>query len=178
MRYLVYPLPSWCYPLLVSSWNYFPELFLFPSTGCMLQVEKLIDTLGTTKYPISERCVTGKLHSKIPNIRKMRNRKTALQNHKLWSDEGFFFRRIWWWRFKVEIWTEEGQTDSKKMAHASVCDVSGATLQSCMVTRAIRNVHDQTESIRTRPAVANLLHPVEFKTIPHPQNSWCLAPVM
>ena len=65
---------------------------------------------------------------------------------------------------------------TKKMARVSVCDVSGATSPSCTVMRAIRNVHDQPQSIRTRPAVENLslLRPVEFKTIPQPQilDAW------
>ena len=57
------------------------------------------------------------------------------------------------------------------MARASFCDVSGATScswRSWAVTRAIWNVHDQPGLIRTRPAVENLLRPVEFKTIPQP----------
>ena len=33
------------------------------------------------------------------------------------------------------------------MARASVCDVSGATLQSCTVSPAIWNIHDQLESL-------------------------------
>ena len=32
---------------------------------------------------------------------------------------------------------EDGQTDDEKVAHTSVCEVSGATGQSCKVTRAI-----------------------------------------
>ena len=39
------------------------------------------------------------------------------------------------------------------MARASVCDVNGATSQSCKVTRAIQNVHDQAEPSRRWPAV-------------------------
>ena len=60
------------------------------------------------------------------------------------------------------------------MARANVCDVSGATLPSCKVTRAIRNVHDERESIRLRPAVENLIRLVEFKTIPQSQilDAW------
>ena len=59
------------------------------------------------------------------------------------------------------------------MAHASICDVSGATSQSCKITRAIRNVHNQSES-----AVVNVLRPFKFKTIPRPQildawQQWC-----
>ena len=64
------------------------------------------------------------------------------------------------------------------MAHASVCDVSGATSPSCKVTRANWNVHDQPESFRTRPAAVNLIRLVEFKTIPQPRmldawHQWC-----
>ena len=44
-------------------------------------------------------------------------------------------------RLKFEV--EDGRTDSEKMAHASLCDVTGATSQSCKVTQAIRNAHDQ-----------------------------------
>ena len=51
------------------------------------------------------------------------------------------------------------------MVRASVCDVSGATSQSCKVTQSIRNVHDQPEWLRVRPAIV-VLCPVEFKTIP------------
>ena len=40
---------------------------------------------------------------------------------------------------------------------AGVCCVSGATSKSCKVTRAIRNVHGQAESVRRRPAVVNVL---------------------
>ena len=64
---------------------------------------------------------------------------------------------------------EDGQAGGEKMARAGVCDVSGVTSsswRSCTVTRAIRNVHDQPGLSRTRPAVENLLRPVEFKTIP------------
>ena len=54
--------------------------------------------------------------------------------------------------------------------------MAGATSQSCKVTRMIRNVHDQSESFRTRPAavVENVLHPVEFKTISQPRilDAW------
>ena len=56
------------------------------------------------------------------------------------------------------------------MAHASNCGVSDATLPSCMVRQVIRNVHDQPESIRKRPAVENLIRSVEFKTIPQPSS--------
>ena len=60
------------------------------------------------------------------------------------------------------------------MARASACDISGATSHSCEVTRAIQNVHDQPELLRRRPALVNLLRPVEFKTIPQPQilDAW------
>ena len=63
---------------------------------------------------------------------------------------------------------EDSRTDSEKTARLSFCGVSGATSQSCKVTQAIRNVHDQPESLRRRPAVVNLLGPVEL-TIPQSQ---------
>ena len=68
---------------------------------------------------------------------------------------------------------EESQTDSKKWLGES-CDISGATSQSCMVTWAIRNVHDKPESFRTWPAVVSVLRPVEFKIIPQPRilDAW------
>ena len=59
------------------------------------------------------------------------------------------------------------QSDSEKMAHVSLCDVSGTILQSCKVMLAIRNVYDLLESLRRRPAVVNLRR-VKFKTIPLP----------
>ena len=61
---------------------------------------------------------------------------------------------------------KDRQTDREKMARASVCDASGTTSPSCTVTWAIRNVQDQLESIRTRPAKENLQRSVEFETIP------------
>ena len=45
----------------------------------------------------------------------------------------------------------------RKVARAFFCDVSDATWQSCKVTRAIRNVHDQPESLHMRPAVVSLI---------------------
>ena len=54
------------------------------------------------------------------------------------------------------------------MARVSACGVSGATSQSCKVTQAILNVHDQPESLRRRPAIVNTLRPVKFKTISKP----------
>ena len=41
------------------------------------------------------------------------------------------------------------------MARATVCDASCATLQSCQVTRAVRKVHDQPESLRWPAVVTN-----------------------
>ena len=68
------------------------------------------------------------------------------------------------------------------MARANVCDVSGVTLLSCKVTRAIRNVHayDQWDSIHLRPAVENLIRLVAFKTIPQSRildswHQWCIT---
>ena len=66
----------------------------------------------------------------------------------------------------------------EKMAHVSVCDVSGAASQSCKAVPAIWNVHDQPESLCRRPAVVNLLHPVVSKNIPQPRmldtwHQWC-----
>ena len=60
------------------------------------------------------------------------------------------------------------------MARSSVNDISGAASQSCKVTRAIRNVHDQPESLCWWPAVVNLICSVEFKTIPQPRviDAW------
>ena len=51
------------------------------------------------------------------------------------------------------------------MACASIYDVIGATSQSCKVTRAIRNIHDQLKSLCCRPAIVKLFRPVEFKSI-------------
>ena len=78
---------------------------------------------------------------------------------------------------KVRGQNSNGKTvkhSANKMARASVCDVSGATSLSRKVTQAIRKVHDQPESVRTRPAVVNLLRAVEFKTIPQPRilDAW------
>ena len=56
------------------------------------------------------------------------------------------------------------------MACASVFDVSGATSPSCKVTQAIRNVHDQLESLWRRHAIINLMRPIEFKIIPQPRS--------
>ena len=69
---------------------------------------------------------------------------------------------------------EDGQTDGEKWHVQAFFDVSGATSPSCTVTQAIRNVHDQPESINARPAVENLLRPVEFKTILQPRilDNW------
>ena len=55
-----------------------------------------------------------------------------------------------------------------------VCDVSGATSPSYKTTRATRIVHVQPESVRTRPAIVNLLRPVEIKTITQPRvlDTW------
>ena len=88
-------------------------------------------------------CLKGKLHSKIIS--------SDLINFSIESDgEGPTSK------FKQE----DGQTHSdkkkKKTARASVCDVSGTTLQSWKVVRAIRNVRDKPELICTRPAVVNL----------------------
>ena len=60
------------------------------------------------------------------------------------------------------------------MAHASICDVSGAASPRCKVKQAIRNVRDRPETLRRRPAGVNLLRPVEFKTIPQPRilDAW------
>ena len=75
-------------------------------------------------------------------------------------------------RSKLE-W-EDGRTDSEKMARVSVCDISGATSPSCKATQAIRNVHNQPESLCRRPAVVKLICPIEFKTTPHPRilDAW------
>ena len=63
---------------------------------------------------------------------------------------------------------------AKKNGTCELLWLSGATSQTCIVTSAIRNVHDQPKSFRTRPAVVNLLHPVEFKTISQPRiiDAW------
>ena len=68
-------------------------------------------------------------------------------------------------RSKLE-W-EDGQSYRRqKKRHVQAFEASdGATSPSCKVTRAIRNVHDQPESVRSRPAVVNPLRLVEFKTI-------------
>ena len=69
---------------------------------------------------------------------------------------------------KVQGQNSNGKTvklTAQNMARASIFDVSGATSPSCKVTRVIRNVHDQPESVRRRPAVVNQLRVVEFKTI-------------
>ena len=101
--------------------------------------------------------------------------KTALQNHiyKLWSDR-VFFRSIRWWMSEVEIWTGRRANRQRKNGTGECLWRSGATSQSCKVTQAIRNVHDQPESHRTWPAMVNLLRPVEFNTIPQPQilDAW------
>ena len=102
------------------------------------------------------------------------NGKTALQNHKLWSDRFFFpWNPVVKVRGQNSNWNTVKQV-AKKKARASVCDVSGATLQSCKVTPAIQSVHDQPKSVRTRPAVVNLLRPVELKIIPQPRilDAW------
>ena len=52
-------------------------------------------------------------------------------------------------------WTGRRLNRQWKLAHAIICDVSGATSPSCKVTRAIRNVHDQPESLRRRSVAAN-----------------------
>ena len=56
----------------------------------------------------------------------------------LWSDR-FFFVESGGEGPRLKFEREDSQTDSEKMALASVCDVSGATLQSCTVTRAFWN---------------------------------------
>ena len=75
----------------------------------------------------------------------------------------------------VKVWGRSsngktGKQAAKKMARVSFCDVSGATSPSCTVTRAFRNVHDQPDLIRRRPAVQSVLCPVEFKTICSPES--------
>ena len=67
-----------------------------------------------------------------------------------------------------------GMQTAKNMARASFCHVSGATSQSCKVTRAIQNVHDQPESVHTRDAAVNVLCQVEFETISEPRicDAW------
>ena len=93
-------------------------------------------------------------------------RKTALQNHKLWSDN--FFRRM---MVQVRRRNSDGKKvphTAKQMACASICEVSGAASPLCNVTGVIRNVHDRPDSVRTRPAIVTLLHPVDFKSIPQP----------
>ena len=70
---------------------------------------------------------------------------------------------------------EDGQTEGeKKNGTCELCGTSGATLQSCKDTWAIWNVHDQPESLHTRPAVENVLRQVDFKTIPQPRilDAW------
>ena len=105
-------------------------------------------------------------------------KETALQNRNLWSDRFFpvesdhsddedprskFEREDG--RLTV-LRSFSSDNNKKKMVRASVCDVSGATSPSCEVTRAIRNVHDQPESVRTRPATVNLLRQVNgVKTV-------------
>ena len=66
------------------------------------------------------------------------------------------------------------QTANKNSMHLSLCDISGATLQSCNVAGVIQDVRDQPESIRARSAVVNLLCPVEFIAIPQPRilDAW------
>ena len=95
----------------------------------------------------SKTILKGKLHSKI--------RSSDLRDLFYVESDGEGPRSKYEW--------ENGQTDRQKMARVRVCHFSGATLPSCTVTRAIRNVHDQLESLRGRPAVVNLLHPVELR---------------
>ena len=76
-------------------------------------------------------------------------------------------------RHRNSNWKMVKQT-AKKNGTCELLWRSGATSQSCKVTGAIRNVHDHLESVRTRPAVVNVLRPVEFKLIPQPWilNTW------
>ena len=66
------------------------------------------------------------------------------------------------------------QTAKKWHVRAFVTSVSGATSQSCKVTGVTPNVPDQPESVQRIPAVINLSHPVEFKTISEPRmfDAW------
>ena len=63
---------------------------------------------------------------------------------------------------KVEMQTGKLSNRERQNGKCEHCD---ATSHSCKVTWAIRYVHVQPESVRTQPAVVNLLRPVEFETI-------------
>ena len=81
-------------------------------------------------------------------LKSWSQRKTAVQNPKLWSDR--FFPKQWWK-------SDRSRNLNKKMA------------------RAIPNVHDQPESFRYRwPTVMNLIRPVKFKTVSQPRilDAW------
>ena len=108
-------------------------------------------------------------------------RRTFIFLSKLWSDR-FFIAMVqsWWWRSEARPADHEhfnrshdlawcfavcltvrsnGKTvkQMEKMTPASICYVSGATSPSWKVTLAMRNVHDQPESLRRRPTVVNLI---------------------
>ena len=94
-------------------------------------------------------------------------KETALQNHKFWYDR-FFSVESYGEGPTSKFELEDGQTDGAKNGTCKLLWRNGATLQSCKVARAIRNVHDKPESFRARPAIVNVLRLVEFKTIPQP----------
>ena len=119
------------------------------------------------KYHHDDIYLRRELKPKMNKVTSLSQRH-ALQNHKLSSDTFFSVESDGEGPRSKFDW-EDGQTDCKKTARATVCGVSGATLLSCMVTRAIWNVHDQPESFCRQSAIPNLLHLVEFKTSPQPR---------
>ena len=104
----------------------------------------------------------GKIHSKI-----------------LSSDLRDVFQRVRWRKsVRRNLNMKTVKQMAKNVAHARICDVSGATSPSYTTTWAIRNVHGKLESIGGPPAVQTLIRPVEFKTIPLPLildawRLWC-----
>ena len=102
-----------------------------------------------------------------------RSRKTTTPNDTLWS-ERFLCVEPDGEGPRSKFEQEDGQTDGEEYGTCERLWRCGATSQSCKVTRAIRNVSDQPKPVRTRPAVENVLRPVEFKTIPQPRilDAW------
>ena len=72
-------------------------------------------------------------------------------------------------KFKLE----DGQTDGEKNGTWELLGRRGASSQSCKVTRAIWNVHDQPEPVRRRPAIV----PGRIQDHSAASNSWRVAPV-